>query len=82
MSLKALPKDPPSLTQPTLGLVHDSCSASHWDTSNNSTCSTYIAFYTFKALKLISYRARVWIQAGCETENCIQWKLQGEFGEM
>lgn len=72
MSLKALLKDPPSLIQPPLGLAHDSCSASHRDTSDNSTCSTYIAFYTFKALKLISYRATVWIQTGCEKENCIQ----------
>lgn len=76
-------KEPQSSSagSPPLGLAHNSCTASHWDTGNNSTCSTYIAFYIFRALKLISYRATVQTQAGCEKENCIQWKLQGESGE-
>lgn len=82
MSLKVLPKDLPSLIQPPLGLAHNSCPTSHWGISNNSTHSPDIAFYTFKALKLISYRAKVWVQAGCEKEKYIQWKLQGEFREM
>lgn len=58
------------------------CSTPHWGTSSNSIHSTDIAFYTFKALKLISYRAKVWVWAGCEKEKHIQWKLQGEFREM
>lgn len=77
MSLKALPKDLPSVMEPPLGLFNTTLGQ-----SSNSIHSTDIAFYTFKALKIISYRAKVWVWAGCEKEKHIQWKLQGEFREM